>query len=31
MVARDRGQRVISPTPLTDLSKTVRTTERVTI
>ena len=31
MVARDRGQRVISPTPLTDLSKTVRTTQRVTI
>jgi NADH:ubiquinone reductase (H+-translocating) len=31
MLARDRGQRVISPTPLTDLSKTVRTTERVTI
>src|SRR5918992_1138085 len=31
MLARDRGQRVISPTPLTDLSKTVRTTEPVTI
>ena len=31
MLARDRGQRVISPSPLTDLSKTVRTTERVTI
>jgi NADH:ubiquinone reductase (H+-translocating) len=31
LLARDRGQRVISPTPLTDLSKTARTTERVTI
>ena len=31
MVARDRGQRVISPTPLKELSRTTRTTERVTI
>jgi NADH:ubiquinone reductase (H+-translocating) len=31
MLARDRGQRVISPTPLTDLSNTARTTEPVTI
>ena len=31
MLARDRGQRVISPAPLTDLSSTVRTTESVTI
>ena len=31
MVARDRGQRVISPIPLKELSRTARTTERVTI
>ena len=31
LLARDRGQRVIAPTPLTDLSKTARTTEPVTI
>jgi NADH dehydrogenase len=31
LLARDRGQRVIAPTPLTDLSETARTTEPVTI
>ena len=31
LLARDRGQRVIAPAPLTDLSKTARTTEPVTI
>jgi len=31
MLARNRGQRVISPAPLTDLSNTARTTSRVTI
>ena len=31
LLARDRGQRVISPTPLKELSKTPRTTTGVTI
>jgi NADH dehydrogenase len=31
LLARDRGQRVIASAPLTDLSKTARTTEPVTI